>query len=239
VIEALEPRILLSADLPGLDTLATHSDDLHAVDVDQVLADANAAFTVTESDPQLASDPDLDDEAPDAELNAVEPVESVRQELVIVDPSVPEYETLLADVKRTAGDNRELDVVMLDPQQSGVEQITRLLFQYADLDAIHLMSHGSDGTIQVGSDTLDAVSLDHKEDFVATWGAALGTEGDILIYGCNLAASASGEALVDALAELTGADVAASDDVTGHIDEGGDWQLEYHAGQEDGPRARS
>ena len=103
MIEALEPRILLSADLPGLDTLATHSDDLHAVDVDQVLADANAAFTVTESDPQLASDPDLDDEAPDAELNAVEPAESVRQELVIVDPSVPEYETLLADVKRTAG----------------------------------------------------------------------------------------------------------------------------------------
>ncbi|MGB5741214.1 MAG: DUF4347 domain-containing protein, partial [Sedimenticolaceae bacterium] len=231
VIEALEPRILLSADLPGLDALANHSDDFHAVDVDQVLADANAVFAVTAPDPQVATDPDPEDEAPDDELNAVEPAEPLRQELVIVDPSVPDYQTLLANIEGTAGENRELHVVMLDPTQSGVDQITRLLFQYADLDAIHLISHGSDGTIQLGSDTLDAVSLDHKEDFVATWGAALGSEGDILIYGCNLAASESGEALVDALAELTGADVAASDDLTGHKDLGGDWDLEVTTGQ--------
>ena len=32
------------------------------------------------------------------------------------------------------------------------------------------------------------------------------------------------------LAELTGADVAASDDLTGHASLGGDWELESHIG---------
>jgi hypothetical protein len=47
------------------------------------------------------------------------------------------------------------------------------------------------------------------------------------IYGCNLAASEDGKALVDSLARLTGTDVAASDDLTGSLDKGGDWELEY------------
>ena len=48
----------------------------------------------------------------------------------------------------------------------------------------------------------------------------------------NFAAiSGEGEALVDGLAKLTGADVAASDDLTGNEDLGGDWELEYRVGQ--------
>ena len=55
------------------------------------------------------------------------------------------------------------------------------------------------------------------------WGAALTADADILIYGCNVAQSDAGRSLIDALARLTGADVAASDDLTGHADLGGDW----------------
>ena len=39
-----------------------------------------------------------------------------------------------------------------------------------------------------------------------------------------------GEAFVDSIAELTGADVAASEDLTGSALLGGDWELEYHTG---------
>jgi len=53
---------------------------------------------------------------------------------------------------------------------------------------------------------------------------------DLLIYGCNLAATAEGESLVNALARLTSADVAASDDLTGSAKLGGDWELEYRTG---------
>jgi RNase P/RNase MRP subunit p29 len=63
-----------------------------------------------------------------------------------------------------------------------------------------------------------------------SWANALGVDADILFYGCNLAGSSAGKELVDNIARLTGADVAASDDLTGHSLLGGDWVLEYHAG---------
>ncbi len=53
---------------------------------------------------------------------------------------------------------------------------------------------------------------------------------DILIYGCNLAESDTGEQFVKTLAQLSGTDVAASDDITGHALLGGDWDLEYRVG---------
>ena len=44
-------------------------------------------------------------------------------------------------------------------------------------------------------------------DAIATWCDALTADGDILIYGCDVASSAQGEQLIEALAELTGADL--------------------------------
>ncbi len=58
----------------------------------------------------------------------------------------------------------------------------------------------------------------------------MGAEGDILLYGCYVAADGSGGAFLDALAEATGADVAASDDLTGADAQGGDWTLESATG---------
>ena len=52
----------------------------------------------------------------------------------------------------------------------------------------------------------------------------------MLIYGCSLAETADGRELVDALGKLTATDVAASDDLTGNKILGGDWELEYEAG---------
>ncbi len=60
---------------------------------------------------------------------------------------------------------------------------------------------------------------------------ALREDADILIYGCNLAAGEAGLQLIDELADLTGADVAASTDLTGDADQGGDWDLEHRSGE--------
>ena len=54
---------------------------------------------------------------------------------------------------------------------------------------------------------------------------------DLLIYGCDFAGSAQGRDMVETLSALTGADVAASTDKTGVGDRGGDWELEYEAGE--------
>ena len=56
-------------------------------------------------------------------------------------------------------------------------------------------------------------------------------DADLMLYGCSVASAASGQAFVNDLALLTGLDVAASVDATGHNALGGDWDLEYATGQ--------
>ena len=59
--------------------------------------------------------------------------------------------------------------------------------------------------------------------------------GDILFYGCNLASSGNGHSLLNSIAHLTGADVAASDDNTGHAVFDADWDLEFTTGKIETP----
>ena len=146
-------------------------------------------------------------------------------EVVFVDPTVPDYESLLA------GMGPNVEVVVLDASRDGVEQIAESLTGRSGIDAIHLISHGDAGTLQVGTGTLTAESMSTRYvDELATVQQALSEQADILVYGCNFAEGDVGQAAVARLAELTGADVAANSDRTGHIDLGGDWKFETQVG---------
>ena len=63
------------------------------------------------------------------------------------------------------------------------------------------------------------------------WGKSLSESASILLYGCNIAAGESGLKFVQKISELTGANIAASDDLTGSAALGGDWELEIAIGQ--------
>ena len=79
---------------------------------------------------------------------------------------------------------------------------------------------------------LDSESIRNEHaDELAIIRSALSENADLLLYGCDFAGDEAGRALTDSIAELTGADVAASTDLTGHADLGGDWDLEYRTGQ--------
>ena len=95
------------------------------------------------------------------------------------------------------------------------------------LDSLHIISHGQNGVVQLGNTVLDAEALVEYEEELAGWGEAIASEGDILLYGCDLAVGKDGLDFINELSELTGADVAASDDLTGA---GGDWELEITTG---------
>ena len=155
---------------------------------------------------------------------------TTRNELVIVDSGVQDYETLLADMLDQAGSDRHFSVVVLEADRDGIQQITDVLKQYGNLDAVHLISHGGPGALQLGNSQLDAASLDSRAAEIADWGNAFNADADWLIYGCDVAAGASGEAFVQQLAALTLTDVAGSDDLSGSAALGGDWDLEFTAG---------
>jgi hypothetical protein len=153
-----------------------------------------------------------------------------RQEIVFVDGAVPDRKTLQRALD--PGDpTRSREVIVLDPASDGVAQITRALAKRAGISAVHIVSHGEDGSVELGSVLLDQRTLRERAPLIAGWGNALASGGDLLIYGCNVAAGASGRTLLNTLSIVTGADVAASTNFTGQSGLGGDWTLEYTTGR--------
>ncbi|HAO12691.1 MAG TPA: hypothetical protein DCQ51_16350, partial [Planktothrix sp. UBA8407] len=62
------------------------------------------------------------------------------------------------------------------------------------------------------------------------WQTGLSENADILLYGCNLASGSLGQSFVTNLSQLTQADIAASNDLTGNTALGGNWALEVQTG---------
>ncbi len=158
-----------------------------------------------------------------------------RHELVLVDTATADYQKLVEDLFAERQDGRQVDVVLLDSQRDGIEQISAALAGYDDLDAVHVVSHGTDRAVKLGSTWLQVKNLEAYAGQIAGWGSALDVDADLLIYGCDLSAAENGRALLSAISELTGANVAASGNATGSVSLGGDWNLEYHVGNVNSP----
>ncbi|HET6788796.1 MAG TPA: DUF4347 domain-containing protein, partial [Aquabacterium sp.] len=171
------------------------------------------AAEVSASSPQLAA-----------------PTDTARTELVFIDASVPDLQSLVDDLRRQSEQGRRIDVIVIQSGDDGLHRISEELAGRQDVSAVHLLGHGQEGRMQLGLSTLDASTLLHHAQDVAAWGESLTAEADILLYGCDVATSEAGRALTRDLAQLTGSDVAASDDPTGHLSLGGDWLLEFSTG---------
>jgi len=152
-------------------------------------------------------------------------VETERQELVFVSPDVDDLDTLLS------GLHSNIEVHILDGQKDGVEQIIDVLSDRRGIDAIHLIGEGTQAQMHLAESSLSLTSIEgqYAEQFRRI-GQSLSANADLLIYGCNFGEGAAGESAVHMLAQLTGADVAASDNRTGHAEESADWILETRTG---------
>jgi hypothetical protein len=144
--------------------------------------------------------------------------------IAFVDAGLSDVQTL------TAGLQADTTVYLLDSAGDELSQITAVLAGYRDLASVTILSHGSSGGLQLGSSWLDSNSLMGQAGQVRSWAGALGQGADLLLYGCDVAADAIGQGFVQQLAALTGADVAASSNLTGSAVLGGDWVLEYQTG---------
>ncbi len=69
---------------------------------------------------------------------------------MLVETDTPDYQKLVDDVIRQAGDGRDIEVVLLDAGKDGIKQITDILAARKDLSAVHLIAHGADGAGAVG-----------------------------------------------------------------------------------------
>jgi len=212
--------------------------------------------------------------------------------LVFIDSNVEDYQSLISGVFQNA------EVIILDETLDGIEQITERLAIEQNIEAIHIISHGSPGAVQLAANTLNSSNIESFSPQLKQWRKALTNGADILLYGCNVAADVSvkidspdishiphiphirqglkplslslsrlkatqdnldnsliGSSVDDfrdrtgvktpggtgvkptkpnqflqRLSELTGADIAASANLTGNTALGGDWELEVQTG---------
>jgi len=172
-----------------------------------------------------------------------------RHEVVIVDSSIDNHEALLLDIEGaddpsrwttdpdtgiarldTVDDNRLITVYAINGNTHGFETINEVLGNESSVDTLHILSHGENASILFGQDRIDLQALEQNPGQISNWGTALNANADILLYGCHTAGTDAGEAFVNAFADATDADVAASDDATGNAAHQGDYELEYQAG---------
>ncbi|MEA5495625.1 DUF4347 domain-containing protein [Limnoraphis robusta] len=151
--------------------------------------------------------------------------------LVFVDSQVENYQSLIEETAPNA------EVIVLDSSEDGIEQITQALAGRAEIESIQIISHGNDGQLNLGATALTSENINSYSQQLSQWGNSLTENGDILLLGCNIAASDSGKNFVQQLSQITGADVASSEDLTGNANLGGDWVLEYATGLIDAPIA--
>ncbi|NKI75388.1 DUF4347 domain-containing protein [Dickeya sp. CFBP 2040] len=145
------------------------------------------------------------------------------KEVVFIDTSVADYQILVDQVP--AG----TEVVLLDSSKDGLTQMAEWAQTHHGYDAIHIISHGSEGQVSLGTLTLNTTTAASRSADLATLGSALTEDGDLLLYGCDIGATGSG-AFLQLLHDTTGADIAASNDNTGAAALGGDWVLETSLG---------
>ncbi len=205
LLENLEPRLLLSADLALLPV------------------DGGALSAATGPALEVAL-------APGHGTLAEQAITAATREVVFVDAGVEDYQSLVDDLAAQTTEGRLFDVVILDAGADGITQISTYLAQQQNVAAVHIVSHGASGEVTLGNTTLNLTTLDRYADQLEGWQQALTNDADLLFYGCDLAAGPNGQAFIDSLALLTGADVAASSDLTGAASLGGNWVLEYAKG---------
>ncbi len=211
VVESLEKRILYSGDVAGVA--------------------ADAALAVLD-DGEAVHQQMMDAEAPSSEEAASNMKPGIR--VVVVDATLGDAETI-ADAAAEEG----ALVLRFDPESQSSADVLARVGSLADehggqIDSLSIVSHGSDGRFQLGNDWVDS---DQVASDAAAWhdlGPRLADGANLYLYGCNVAeAGGEGQLLLDTLANATGADVFASNDLTGA---GGDWDLEVASSGDEAER---
>lgn len=196
----------------------------------RMLFDGAAAVAVDQFQPEAPAEHDVADATASsfATPEAAAPASSGSSRvLILVDERLAGNPALMAALPGDAM------VRVIAAGADGLDVATEALREAAEggsVDAVHLLSHGSAGQLSLGRDAIDTSRLTQNADQLASWSHYLGDDADILLYGCDIGAGERGTTLLQQMAMLTGADLAASTNATGNAARGGDWQLELSTG---------
>jgi hypothetical protein len=125
--------------------------------------------------------------------------------LVVIDSTVQDHQALASKTLPQA------EILLLDPQRDGVQQITEALQQRHDLIQVHIFSHGSCEDLSLGSARLCLDTLEYYAwDLQAWFPAHTFVAPSVQLHGCGAARGTAIEFL-ERLHQLTGANIDTSD----------------------------
>ncbi len=144
------------------------------------------------------------------------------KEVVFIDNSISDYQTITKELNK--------EYYLIDKSQNGLIQISNILKTEKNIDSIHIISHGDSGELFLGNSKINSTTLQNHQNELKIIQESLKENGDILLYGCNVASGQKGKEFINSWATLTSADIGASTNLTGNVNLGGDWMLEEKTG---------
>lgn len=145
--------------------------------------------------------------------------------IAFIDSALPDFSTLRNGIKLGT------EVITIDAARDGVAQIARSLKNRNNIQSIHIISHGSPASLQLGAIDLNLTNLKKYGKQLQVWGRSLAENAEILLYGCEVAAGDAGANFLQQLSKLTGAKIAASSTPIGSAALGGNWVLDCTTGE--------
>ncbi len=146
--------------------------------------------------------------------------------LIFIDQSLSDVEYLIENI-----DLPSTEVIYIDPvKHEGIVKMTDEIKKYEDIQSIHIVGHGNPAELFIGNDSFYGDDIFANRTIFESWKNYVSSDADLMLYGCSIASTDEGKEFVENLSSLTGMDVEASTNLTGHVSLGGDWNLEYTAG---------
>jgi hypothetical protein len=153
------------------------------------------------------------------EFSLINGISNQLREIVILDPTIPDSHHIASGIKPGTA------TYILETQPDAVEQITTILAQHTGIEAVHIISHGSSGSLYLATTELNSSNCENYTQHLQQWRNSFTPNASIILYGCNSAAGDRGRQFLTQLHQLTGAHIAANPYPTGNSKKGGTWDI--------------
>ncbi len=145
-------------------------------------------------------------------------------EVAFIDAGLQRVDTLLHRL------HPGIAVFSIERRRHGLVQMREALEGLRGLAAIHVIAHGEPGALLLGRTRITRASMLARAKDLAAIGDALEPDGELIVYGCNLAKGAVGRLWLRALAQATHSHVTAANAPVGSAALGGTPFPQVHVG---------
>ena len=130
-----------------------------------------------------------------------QPAKTQFEHMLFIDENLPGYQIVAQEIIQEL----DVEIVLLDPNRDGLEQIREALTGQEHLEAIHLLASGEPGRINLGNSEISAKTLrGENSGAIEAIRAVLKNDGEIRIYGCRFNDGEAGQEATRLLSGMTG-----------------------------------